>query len=54
MVDRAAKKAHSKQELVELLAAEIQSPKDREVFGGGGEIGAHLLEALLVTSTDAR
>jgi serine/threonine-protein kinase len=34
MVDRAAKKAHSKQELVEMLAAEIQSPKDREKFLG--------------------
>jgi len=34
MVDRAAKKAHTKQELVELLAAEIQSPKDREKFLG--------------------
>ena len=34
MVDRAAKKAHNKQELVEMLAAEIQSPKDREKFLG--------------------
>ena len=34
MVDRAAKKAHSKQELVEMLAAEIESPKDRERFLG--------------------
>ena len=34
MVDRAAKKAHSKQELMEMLAAEIQSPKDREKFLG--------------------
>jgi hypothetical protein len=34
MVDRAAKKAHTKQELMEMLAAEIQSPKDREKFLG--------------------
>jgi len=34
MVERAAKKAHSRQELVEMLAAEIQSPKDREKFLG--------------------
>jgi len=34
MVDRAARKAHTKQELVEVLAAEIQSPKDREKFLG--------------------
>ncbi len=34
MVDRAAKKAHSKQELVEMLAAEIESKKDRERFLG--------------------
>jgi hypothetical protein len=33
-VDRAAKKAHSKQELMEMLAVEIQSPKDREKFLG--------------------
>ena len=32
MVDRAAKKVRTKQELAELLAAEIQSPKDREKF----------------------
>ena len=34
MVDRAAKKFRTKQELVEALAAEIQSPKDREKFLG--------------------
>jgi len=32
MVDRAAKKAHTKQELVEVLAAEIPSKVDREKF----------------------
>ncbi len=34
MVDRAAKKVQTKQELVEMLAAEISSPKDREKFLG--------------------
>ena len=32
MVDRAAKKAQSKHELAEMLASQIESPKDREKF----------------------
>ncbi len=37
MVDRAAKKAHTKQELLDALAAEIPSKVDREKFLGAGK-----------------
>jgi hypothetical protein len=32
MVDRAARKAHSREELMALLMADIESPQDREKF----------------------